>query len=160
VRRRAAFWLSWWAICFGLWMLLVFKAERAEMVAGALAAAVAATGVELVRSFGFAPFAPKLSWSRGALRLPMEVSRETWMLVMLLARHFLRGEPVAGRFRYVHFEECGGEDPRSQTRRAVATWIGSVSPNTYVLGFDEARDVMVVHQLVSTETPPQLDPDA
>jgi hypothetical protein len=138
----------------------VFKTQPAEFVAGALAAAVAATGAELVRSRGFAPFGPKAVWWQGLLRLPLDVLRETWMLIRLLVRHFLKGEPVEGGFRFVHFDECGGHDRRSHARRAVATWIGSVSPNTYVLGFDEARDVAVIHQLVPTKEPPELDPDA
>jgi hypothetical protein len=157
--QRALFWLAWWVICFGLWMLLVFKTERAEMVAGALAAAAAATGVELVRAHGFAPFHPRLSWWHGLLRVPFDVLRETWALIALLARHVARGEPIEGHFRFVHFEDCGGQDPRSQTRRAIAVWIGSVSPNTYVLGFDEKHDVAVIHQLVSTTAPPEPDPD-
>ena len=32
--QRFAFWLSWWAIAYGLWVLFVFKTEPAELVAG------------------------------------------------------------------------------------------------------------------------------
>jgi multisubunit Na+/H+ antiporter MnhE subunit len=155
-----AFWLIWWAICFGLWMLLVFKTEFAEVVAGALAASVSATGAELVRSRGIVPFEPRLIWWRGLLKVPWDVVRETWQLTALVVRHYLRGQPIEGSFRFVHFESCGGHDPRSQARRAIATWISSISPNTYLLGFDEAHDVAVVHQLVATERPPEVDPDA
>jgi multisubunit Na+/H+ antiporter MnhE subunit len=158
--RAAPFWLAWWAICMGLWMLLVFKTEPAEVVAGAVAAALAATGTELVRSRGYAPFSPELRWWRGLLRLPLDVGRETWMLIVLLARHYLRGKPIQGRFRIIHFDECEGDDPRTQTRRAVAIWLTSVSPNTYVLGFDPRHDIAVVHQLVPAESPPKLDPSA
>jgi hypothetical protein len=160
VARRVAFWLSWWAFCWGLWVLLVFKTEAAEIVAGAIAAAFAATGAELVRSRGYAPFRGELRWCRGLLRLPLEVSRETWSMIGLLVRHYARGEPIEGRFRIVHFDECAGKDPRSQARRAVATWRASVSPNTYLLGFDPERDVAVIHQLTASETPPELDPSA
>jgi hypothetical protein len=155
-----AFWLIWWAIALGLWMLLVFKTEPAEIAAGAVAAAFAATGAELVRSRGYAPFSPELHWWRGLIRVPGEVLVDTWRMMRLLVLHFARGVPIEGRFRVVHFGSCAGDDPRSQTRRAVATWLGAISPNTYVLGFDEEKDAALVHQLVPSEQPPDIDPSA
>jgi hypothetical protein len=154
------FWLAWWAIALGLWMLLVFKTEPAEIVAGAMAAALAATGAELVRLRGYAPFSPELRWWRELRRLPREVLMDTWRMLRLLILHFARGEPIEGRFRIVHFESCAGDDPRRQARRAVATWLGAISPNAYVLGFDEKKDAAVVHQLVPSELPPEIDPSA
>jgi multisubunit Na+/H+ antiporter MnhE subunit len=156
--QRIAFWLAWWAICFVLWMLLVFKTEPAEVVAGALAAAFAATGAELVRSRGYAPFAPRLAWSRGLLRLPREVVLDTWRMTLLLVRHFTRGEPIQGCMRIVHFSAGARDDPHAQARRAVAEWLGCVSPNTYVIGIDERHRVAVVHQLIRDELPPELKP--
>jgi hypothetical protein len=153
-----AFWLGWWLFCFVLWMLLVFKTEPAEIVAGAVAAAFAATGAELVRSRGYAPFAPRLEWSRAALRLPREVAVDTWRMTLLLVRHFTRGEPVKGRFRIVHFPAGAPDDPHAQARRAVAEWLGCVSPNTYVLGIDEGHQVAVLHQLMPDDLPPEFDP--
>jgi hypothetical protein len=158
--ERLVFGLVWWAIGLGLWMLLVFKTEPAEIVAGALAAALAATGAELVRARGYAPFSPDPRWWRTLLPLPRAVVVDTWLMLRLLLRHFARGEPVEGRFRIVHFEACAGRDPRRQARRAVATWLGGLSPNTYVLGFDEGRDAVVLHQLVPSEPPPEIDPSA
>lgn len=156
--EQIAFWLAWWATCFVLWMLLVFKTEPAEIVAGAVAAAFAATGAELVRSRGYAPFAPRLEWSRGLLRLPREVVFDTWRMARLLIRHLIRGESIQGCFRIVHFSAGSRDDPHAQARRAVAEWLGSVSPNTYVLGIDEHHHVAVVHQLIRDDVPPELDP--
>jgi len=156
--QRIAFWLGWWALCFVLWVLLVFKTEPAEFVAGALAAAFAATGAELVRSRGYAPFAPELAWSRGLLRLPREVVMDTWRMGMLLVRHFVRGHPIKGCFRIVHFSAGSRDDPRAEARRTVAEWLGCVSPNTYVIGIDEQHHVAVVHQLIRDELPPELHP--
>ena len=144
----------------GLWMLLVFNTQTAEIVAGAVAAAFAATGAELVRSRGYAPFVLDVRWLRALLPLPRSVIVDTWRLALLLARHFLRGEPIQGRFRIVHFP-CGPpDDPRDQARLAVAQWLGGVSPNSYVLGIDERRHVAVVHQLIHDEQTPDLDPSA
>jgi hypothetical protein len=158
--ERARFWLVWWAIALALWMLLVFKTELAEIVAGAAAAALAATGAELVRFRGYGPFSPELRWWRGLVRVPGEVLVDTWRMLRLLILHFVRSEPIEGRFRVVHFDSCAGDDPRSQARRVVATWLGAISPNTYVLGFDEEEDAAVLHQLVPSEQPPQVDPSS
>jgi hypothetical protein len=144
----------------GLWMLLVFNTQPAEIVLGAVAAALAATGAELVRSHGKAPFSPDLRWSRALLGLPRSVLTDTWRMAVLLAAHFLRGRPIQGSFRVVDFP-CGPrDDARDQARLAVSQWIGGVSPNTYVLGIDERRNVAVVHQLIRDERPPDLDPSA
>lgn len=156
--ERIAFWLGWWAVSFALWVLLVFETEPAELVGGAVAAAFAATGAQLVRSRGYAPFAPEVQWSRGLLRLPREVVRDTWRMTLLLVRHFTRGQPIQGCFRIVHFSAGTRDDPRAQARRAVAEWLGCVSPNTYVLGIDERHKVAVLHQLIRDELPPEVEP--
>jgi hypothetical protein len=144
----------------GVWMLLVFNTQLAEIVLGAVAAALAATGAALVRSRGYAPFSPDLRWARALLRLPRAVLFDTWRMALLLARHFLRGAPVEGRFRIIHFA-CGPpDDPRDQARVAISQWLGGVSPNTYVLGIDEHHKVAVVHQLIRDERPPDIDPSA
>jgi multisubunit Na+/H+ antiporter MnhE subunit len=158
--QRIVFWLTWWAVAYALWVLLVFKTEPAEFVAGAVAAAFAATGAELVRSRGYAPFAPDLAWSRGLLRLPMEVLMDTWRMAVLLVRHYLRGDPVKGCFRTVNFPAGSDDDPRAQAVRTVAEWLGCVSPNSYVIGIDERHHVAVIHQLIRDELPPALDPRA
>jgi hypothetical protein len=158
--QRVAFWLSWWAICFALWLLLVFKTELLEFAAGALAAAVAATAVELVRSRGYAPFAGDPRWVRAFLRLPREVAVDCFMLARALWLQLTGKKAMQGSFRVIHFEGCAGEDPRSEARRAVAKWLGGVGPNTYVIGFDEKRDIVLLHQLVPTERPPDVDPGA
>ncbi len=153
-----AFWLSWWALCFALWIVLVFKTEPAEFVAGAVAAAFAATAAELVRSRGYAPFAPSLEWSRALLRLPREVAHDTCRMTLLLLRHFMRRERIQGCFRIVEIPPSARDDPHAQARRAVAEWLSSVSPNTYVLGIHEEHHVVILHQLMRDDLPPEFEP--
>jgi hypothetical protein len=153
-----AFWLGWWALCFGLWLLLVFKTEAAELAAGAVAAAFGATAVELVRALGYAPFSGSLRWARALRRLPREVTVDTWLVTRALCRQLARRERIQGRFRVVHLPGCSGDDPRSEARRATVKWLGSVSPNHYVIGVDEGRELVLLRQLAHTEEPPDLDP--
>jgi hypothetical protein len=158
--ERAIFWLGWWLFCFVLWMLLVFKTEALEFVAGAVAAALAATAAELVRSLGYAPFAGELRWLRWVARLPREVAVDCAVLTRALWLQLAGKRRIEGSFRVIHFEGCGGDDPHSEARRAVAKWLGGVSPNAYVVGFDEKREIVLVHQLVRTDEPPDVDPES
>jgi hypothetical protein len=157
--QRVIFWSAWWLACFVLWLLLVFKTEPLEFVAGAFAAALAATAAELVRSQGYAPFAGELRWLLSIARLPREVLVDCFTLTRALLRHLSGRQRLDGAFRVIHFEGCSGDDPRSEARRAVAKWLGGVGPNTYVIGFDEKRDIVLVHQLVPSGKPPDVDPD-
>ena len=157
--QRTAFWAGWWAVCYGLWLLLVFKTEPMEFVAGAVAAALAATAVELMRLRGYVPFAGELRWMRALVRLPGQVVRDCITLTAALWRSVARRERIKGSFRVVEFP-TGADDPRSEARRAVAKWLGAVGPNSYVVGFDEERDLVLLHQLVPTERPPNVDPAA
>ena len=156
--QRIAFWLGWWVVAYAFWVLAVFKTEPAELMAGAIAAAFAATGAELVRSRGYAPFAPRLAWSRGLLRIPREVIMDTWRMARLLVRHFLRGERIEGTFRYVSFTPGPPDDPQTAAARTVVGWLGCITPNTYVIGLDDEHHVAVFHQLIRDELPPELDP--
>jgi multisubunit Na+/H+ antiporter MnhE subunit len=159
-RERVLFWLAWWAASLVLWLLLVFKTELLELFAGMVAAAFAATAVELVRSRGYAPFAADPRWLRALLWLPREVLVDCFVLARALARQVMGKKRIQGSFRVVHFEGSSGDDPRSEARRAVAKWLGGVGPNTYVIGFDEKRDSVLVHQLEPTDHTPDLDPGA
>jgi hypothetical protein len=159
-RERAAFWLAWWLACLGLWFLLVFKTQLLELFAGMVAAAFAATAVELVRSRGYAPFAGEWRWLLALLRLPREVLVDCWLLFKALFLQLAGKKQIRGGYRVIHFESSQGEDPRSEARRAVAKWLGGVGPNSYVIGFDERHDSVLVHQLVRTEHTPEVDPGA
>jgi hypothetical protein len=140
-------------------MLLVYETETAEMVAGAVAAALAATAVEAVRSRGEVPFAPRLHWVPALWRLPRAVAVDCWLLTRALWRRLAHGMPLEGQFRVIHFHNCAGDDPDSQARRALAKWLGGVSPNSYVIGFEERHDAVLVRQLVKTDRLPALDPE-
>jgi hypothetical protein len=153
---RLGFWLRWWVALFVLYVALVFKTEPAELVAGAVCAAVAATGAELVRSRGDVHFAPGWRWLRALPALARDVATQTLRMVPLVWRA-ARGERIHGRMRCVAYPDATREGTRGATRRAVEKFLGSVAPNSYVVGFDEGHEVVVVHQLEPTEDPPRVD---
>jgi hypothetical protein len=159
-RERVRFWLGWWVFSLGLWMLLVFKTEPAEIVLGAVAAGFSATAAELVRSRGGVSFSPRARWVLALWRLPWEVLLDCALLTRALWRRVAHGEPIEGSFRVVHFEGCAGDDPRTQARRATAKWLGGVGPNNYVVGFEEGHDAVLLRQLVKTDRVPDVDPES
>jgi hypothetical protein len=66
-----------------------------------------------------------------------------------LARQLLRRGPGGGEYAEipVHY---GDDTPLGETRRVLLTGARSLAPNTFVLGLDPERDVMVVHRLTTT----------
>jgi hypothetical protein len=158
VRDRIAFWLTSWVALWMLYVLLVFKTEPAEIVAGAVCAAISATGAELVRTRASVRFAPGRGWWRGVVRLPGETARDTWLLAVVLWRVIVRREDVRGRFITLPFPGVRGGSTEAVSRRALAKWVGSVAPNTMVAGFDEQHERVLLHQLVVTKEPPVCDP--
>jgi hypothetical protein len=85
------------------------------------------------------------------------VLRDCWLLAAALWRH-CTGRPVRGEFRVVPFP-VEADDARSAARRALATALVSVAPNTVVVGVEGGEGEMLVHQLVpepGSPVPPSL----
>jgi hypothetical protein len=156
--RRIAFFLVTWILLSLLYVVLVFKTQFAEYVAGVICGAVSAVGVDMVRRHSPVRFAFGLGWLRGAARLPGEVLIDTGRLIGVLWRVLVRREDVRGRYLVVPFKGARGTAPEAAGRRAVATWVGSIAANTLVVGFDEQHDRVLLHQLVKTDEPPRCDP--
>ena len=144
--RRVAFWMAWYVPLVVLWLAFVDTFAAAEVVLGLLAAAVAATAADLVRSQDLVRFRMDPRWLRGLGALPWQVARDTWLLAAALWGQ-LRGRPVQGRFRVVPFPR-ERDDARSAARRALVAGVVSVAPNTYVVGIEGDEGVALVHQLV------------
>ena len=76
--RRAAIALVTWALLFGVWMLLVDNDSRPEVIAGAVAAALAAAASELVRAQRIAQVRARPRWLlrawRPLARIPLDVA--------------------------------------------------------------------------------------
>jgi multisubunit Na+/H+ antiporter MnhE subunit len=139
-------WVAWWAVFFALWLLLVTISWQ-EVAAGAVAAAIAATGAETVRANDRLRFRPQARWLAKAIVLPPRIMRDTWLLVRVLVRRIVTREPPDSAFRKVPFE-AGGDDARSSARRALVKAGWSAAPNTVVIGVDREENLVLVHQLV------------
>src|SRR4051812_50009832 len=134
-------------------MLLVYETELAEMVAGAVAAAVAATAVEAVRARGDVSFTVRLRWFLALWRLPHEIAVDCWLLTRALWRRFVHGEPLEGYFRVIDFNTVG-HDPRSEAKPAIAKWRGGGGPHAHPVGVDEGEKARPGPRLLEKQAPP------
>jgi multisubunit Na+/H+ antiporter MnhE subunit len=146
---RVVLWLSWWGVFYVVYMLLAGVLVRAELIVGAVLSAVAASVAELVRVQDARQFRPRFRWMLRAWRLPRAAVTDCRVVLGALWRRVVRGEEVSGGFRAFNFP-VAGTGGRAAARRALLNAALSFSPNTYVVGIDEKREQVLVHQLVTS----------
>jgi multisubunit Na+/H+ antiporter MnhE subunit len=147
--RRVASWLVWWVLLMALWVWFDDSLLTAELIAGAIVAALGAALVELVQYQTESHVRIRSEWLGRLVQLPWEVARDTFVVFAALAVKIVRGtDPPSG------FEEIptryGDDSFEAATRRAFLVGTTSLAPNTFALGIDRTRDVMVVHRLVGS----------
>jgi len=141
-----------WVALAAFWLLLVDLTALPELITGAVCAAIAAVGSELVRAHGLARSRPVARGLVNAWRPIARAPVDLGLLVAAIATR-RRGRLVATPFRH------GGGDPADQGRRALAEGLGSFAPNTIVLGVDGEHDLIFAHQLAHTGDPVRaIDP--
>ncbi|HYZ28065.1 MAG TPA: Na+/H+ antiporter subunit E [Thermoleophilaceae bacterium] len=155
--RGVLSWSAAWVASALLWVVLTDSVRIEEMLAGALVAALAATGFEVARRQRLAPEGIRPSLARRTWRVLVQVAPDVWRLTraafgQVAQRRARRGEVVAIPFR----QDGGAAD--AAARRAVAAAVGSVAPNSIVVGVDPDSGTMLVHQLEPTRKPSELDP--
>lgn len=95
-------------------------------------------------------------WLLGSWRLlyqiPQDIAIVCWeALVQLLAPRQVRGEFRAHRF------DTTEASAQARGRRALVESVGSVAPNTIVIGIDDERGLLLVHQLRRQGSAKDLD---
>jgi multisubunit Na+/H+ antiporter MnhE subunit len=145
--RRATAWLGWWIVLMAFWLIADDSIALDELLAGAGAAALAAFLVELASHQASVTFGIRLAWLTSALRLPRQVLTETGIVYAALWRRITRGEEPPSGF-VAEPVEYGPGTPEGRMRRALLVGARSLAPNTFVLGIDRDRDLMIIHKLV------------
>jgi multisubunit Na+/H+ antiporter MnhE subunit len=134
----------------GLWVAVDDNIGLAELGGGAGAAALAALLTETALHQAGTPITVRLRWLAAAWRLPGQVLGDTVLVFRALGRQLIRGETPDSGFRERPVR-AGGDSSADVTRRVLLVGANSLAPNTVVLGIDDERDVMIVHQLVAEE---------
>jgi multisubunit Na+/H+ antiporter MnhE subunit len=143
----AAHWLVTCALLFAIWLLLVDNYSLPELLTGVGAAAIAATGSELVRMQRIAEILPRGSWLLRTWRPVVRAPRDVVLVLAAIVRQLVRPRARRGFLRAVPFR-YGADDAEGHARRALASGVGSFAPNTIVIGIDQERELLLVHQLV------------
>jgi hypothetical protein len=145
VRRRVAAWGLGWLFAGAVYLLLIDTTDTPELIVGAVAAAIAATGFELAREQRVSGgLKARLGWLAHLYRPVLNVPSDVVALSMLAVRQLIRPRPVNGEFRSVRFRCVARE---FETRRAAAESFGSFAPNTIIIGVDGERELLLGHQL-------------
>jgi len=150
--RLLGVWLSWWLILAALYLLIDDSALVPELVAGAVAAAIGATGATLVHRERQVLLRGELRWLRAIPRVLVDLVGDLWPLARALVQRGLLRRGGAGVIVEVPFGATS-DGPRDTARRAATEALGTLAPNTIVVRIDTDRGVLVAHQLVPTDDP-------
>jgi multisubunit Na+/H+ antiporter MnhE subunit len=144
----------------GFYLLLIDTVQSPELYAGAGATLIAALAFEASREQGFAEAAlPARGLARAwrvLIRLPVDIGLVAVAAITQLFRSG-SGRGSRGQFRAVRFD-AGGAEETDAGRRALAEALGSLTPNTIVVGVDPDSRLILVHQLERRGGREQLDP--
>lgn len=155
--RRAIAWSAGWVAAGALYLLLIDTTVLPELLVGAGAAVLAATGLELAREQALVGESVRPRWLTRLHRPLLTVPKDIAIVTLMALRAVVHRPDSMGTFRVVPFAET--EDGQYQSgRQALAQAAGSLAPNTFVVGIDEEREVILAHQLRRTEGRRAIDP--
>ena len=146
--RRVVAWLVWWVLLMAFWVWIDDSLLAADLGIGAAVAAAGAALVELAQYQARSHIRLRSDWLGHAVTLPWQVLRDTGVVFAALARRVLLGEEPPSAFLEIPVS-WGDDSDEGTTRRALIVAATSLAPNTFALGIDESRQVMVVHRLVA-----------
>jgi hypothetical protein len=150
ILRRVAAWSAGWLFAGALYLLLIDTTSLPELIVGAAAVTIAATGFELAREQQTAGgLTARVRWLTTLHRPLLKVPSDIATLSLLALRQLVKPRPVNGAFRAVPFR-CGPEHDIEIGRRALAEAFGSFAPNTIIVGVDVERELILGHQLHPT----------
>ena len=137
--------LAGFAFAAAFYLVLVDTTSLPELVALAVIALLAAIAFAAAREQGFTEARISPSWLVGSWRAIARVPPESLLLCRQAAAQLLRPRSERGVFREIPF--AGGETERDRGRFAITEIVGSLAPNTIVIGVDPDSERLIVHQL-------------
>jgi hypothetical protein len=139
------------------YLLLIDITDLPELLVGAGAAVLAATGLELAREQGLVGESIRPAWLTRAYRPVLRIPRDVVVVSLMALRGLAHRESPMGSFRAVPFRGTEVE-PHETGRRALAEAAGSIAPNTFVVGIDGERGMVLAHQLKPVKGRKSIDP--
>jgi hypothetical protein len=146
VARAAVAWSVGWIFAAALYLLLIDITDLPELIVGAGAAVLAATGMELAREQGLVGESLRLGWLLRLYRPLLKVPGDIGLVSLAALRQLVRRDARVGRFRAVRFA-CVENEQLESGQAALAEAFGSFAPNTFIVGIDKDRELILAHQL-------------
>jgi multisubunit Na+/H+ antiporter MnhE subunit len=139
----------WAAVVVGgaLYLLLIDNTSSPELYAMAAAVLLAAVFTEAAGRRGLRGASAHPRRLRHAWRVLAQVPRDIFWVSAAALSQLVSPQATRGSLRAVPFDFGDADDPGDMARRALTEGLGSLTPNTIVLGIDEERNLLLVHQL-------------
>jgi hypothetical protein len=157
-RRRIVGFTSAFAFSGAFYLLLIDTTDLPELYVGCSAAVLAALAFEVARKEGIAGGSVSPRWLLRLWavvgRVPADLLRLSWTALLQVASP----RSSRGVLRAIPFGPGGGTPARETGRRALAEALGSLAPNTIVIGVDTDRNLILAHQLRRSGRAATIDP--
>lgn len=141
----------------GFYLLLVDTTSSPELYVLAVVAITSGIALWLSREQEFVEAQIRPWWLLRGWRVLAKIVPDILVLCREALTQLFRPRQARGSFRAVPFDACQ-ETPADTGRRALTEWLGSVAPNTIVVGVDAEKRLLVVHQLRRQGDPDDVDP--
>jgi hypothetical protein len=141
----------------GFYLLLIDVTLLPEVYVLIGVAIACAVTFYLAQEQGFTEARIRPLWLLRGWRVVVKVFLDIGLLCREALLQLVRPRPARGDFRAVPFS-AADDTPQDAGRRALTEWLGSVAPNTIVVGVDPERELLLVHQLHRQGDPDQVDP--
>jgi len=143
--RRVALTLVGFGLAAAFYLLLIDTVSLPELYVLVAVALLAAIAFEAAREQGFPEARFSLRSLRRSWRAGVRVPLDTGLLCREALAQLTQHKRTRGQFRAVPFRAGPSEDDRG--RYALTEIVGSLAPNTIVIGVDAENDLLLVHQL-------------
>jgi hypothetical protein len=143
--RRLALTLAGFVFAGGFYLLLVDTTSLPELYVLVGVALIATIAFEAAREQGFPEARFSLRWLSRAWRAVARVPLDAGLLCREAIAQLAQRKQERGQFRAVPFRAGTSEQDRG--RYALTEIVGSLAPNTIVIGIDADGDLLLVHQL-------------
>lgn len=144
------------ALGAAFYMVLIDTVDLPELYAAIGAVLLAGAGYETARQQGIAEARVSARWLARGWRVLASVPRQILLVSWEAVAQVASPRKTRGTLRAVPFR-AGGDDPSDTGRRALAEGLGSLAPNTIVIGIDGDHELLLVHQLHRDGGREQLD---
>lgn len=135
-----------WATLAGLYLLAAGVKDKTELAVAVAAGLLPAALLRAVRGKWKGRFEIRPGELTGLLvPVPGKVLKDTWIIFAALGNLLIRRNAVEGFFLFIPYRPPG--DGNFDSRIALVTAVSTLPPNTIVIGYDEPRGGLILHQL-------------